>query len=185
MSEEMSSQSLNVATPDTSDLVLRDYSSGDPIQEITRLVHEAYAGLERLGFHYVASHQSDAITARRLGRGFPIVAFWCGRLVGTATLYPPRPVSPVPWYRRPEVCYFGQFAVRPELQRRGIGARLMRELEARARARGASELACDTAEGAEHLRAWYAREGFRFIEYTSWPDTNYRSVVLSKTLGSA
>lgn len=165
------------------DLVLRDWSSSDTIPELTRLLHDAYAHLARRGLRYVATHQNDIITARRLGRGFPLVAYLNQELVGTATLYPPRPDSPVPWYRRPDVFHFGQFGVRPSLQRKGIGVRILRELERRARARGASELACDTAEEAEHLRSWYDREGYRFIAHTQWAITNFRSVVLSKGLG--
>lgn len=166
-------------------LVIRPYGSADSIAEITRLLHDAYADLGRMGFRYLATHQDDAITARRLGRGYPLVAYLDGHLVGTVTLYPPRPDAPVPWYRRPEVFYFGQFGVRPDLQKHGIGRRLLGAAEERARAGGATELACDTAEGVEHLRIWYAREGFRFIEFMDWAVTNYRSVVLSKQLGLA
>ena len=163
-------------------LSIRDYRSSDSISALTRLLHDAYAGLDRLGFRYLATHQDDVMTARRLGRGFPLVAHLDGCLVGTATLVPPRPESPVPWYRKPDVWHFGQFGVRPDLQRSGIGSALLRVLEARARGRGAAELACDTAEDAAHLRAWYDREGVRFIDHTQWAITNYRSVVLSKTL---
>jgi GNAT superfamily N-acetyltransferase len=163
-------------------LVIRDYGSSESIPEMTLLLREAYAHLAGKGLRYLATYQDDAMTARRLGRGFPFVVYLEGRLVGTATLYPPRPDLPVEWYRRPEVVHFGQFGVHPELQRQGIGVRMLRALEDRARARGARELACDTAEQAEHLRAWYAREGFRVVGATKWPVTNFQSVVLSKTI---
>lgn len=55
-------------------------------------------------------------------------------------------------------------------------------VEQHARDHEAAELALDTAEGAIHLRQWYERLGFRFIEHVSWQDTNYRSVILSKQL---
>lgn len=51
-------------------------------------------------------------------------------------------------------------------------------IEQQARTRGATALALDTA----HLRQWYERLGFRFIEFVSWHDTDYRSVILSKPL---
>lgn len=170
---------------EVSDLHIRDWSSSDSITELTQLLHAAYAHLAQRGLRYVATHQDDVITARRLGRGYALLAFLRGELVGTATLYPPRPDSPVPWYRRQDVFHFGQFGVRPDLQRNGIGVRILRELERRARIRGASELACDTAEQAEHLRSWYGREGYRLIGHTQWPITNFRSVVLSKSLDPA
>ncbi|HWB60770.1 MAG TPA: GNAT family N-acetyltransferase [Chthoniobacteraceae bacterium] len=64
----------------------------------------------------------------------------------------------------------------------GFGSRLYRHVEAHARSLGAVELALDTAEGAIHLRSWYERLGFRFIQFISWDQTNYRSVILSKAL---
>jgi hypothetical protein len=43
-------------------------------------------------------------------------------------------------------------------------------------------MALDTAEGATHLRRCYEAIGYRFIQYISWHDTNYLSLVLSKRL---
>lgn len=172
----------SVVAPSLDGLIIRDYGSSESIPEMTQLLRDAYAHLAAKGFRYLATYQDDAMTARRLGRGFPFVVYLDRRLVGTATLYPPRHDSPVEWYRRPEVFHFGQFGVRPELQKRGIGVRMLREMEERARARGAAELACDTAEQAEHLRSWYEREGFRVLGSTQWAVTNFRSVVLSKRI---
>lgn len=163
-------------------ILIRDLLPTDSVPEITALLHAAYGGLAAQGFRYVASHQDDEVTRRRLARGFPLIVEREGRMIGTVTLYPPHPESLVPWYRRPEVFYFGQFGVLPEFQGRGIGDRMMEEVERRALARGAGELALDTAEGAARLIAWYGRRGYRFIEYVQWPVTNYRSVVMSKGL---
>lgn len=122
------------------------------------------------------------MTVRRLQSGFPLVAELDGAIVATATLYPTSARSDCAWYMQAGVYHFGQFAVRPDLQRRGIGSRLLQAIEQQARERSATELALDTAEGVVHLRQWYERLGFRFIQYISWPETNYRSVVLSKSL---
>ena len=46
---------------------------------------------------------------------------------------------------------FHQSGVKPSLQRRGIGTQLIKAAEDHARANGATEIACDTAEGAIHL----------------------------------
>ena len=72
--------------------------------------------------------------------------------------------------------------VEPELQRTGLGAALLEFVERKARADGFAELALDTAEGATHLIAYYSGRGYRFIDYTNWDVTNYRSVIMSKTL---
>src|SRR5690606_35959777 len=129
-----------------------------------------------------ASYQDSSITSRRLRNGFPFVAVQGSELIGTITLYDPSANSPCYWYQQEGVFHFGQFAVLPSLQDRGIGRLLLEGIEEAARERNARELALDTAEGAVHLRKWYERCGFRFVQYVSWGDTNYRSVVLSKRL---
>jgi GNAT superfamily N-acetyltransferase len=87
------------------------------------------------------------------------------------------------YYRRPGVAVASQFAVAPRLQRRGIGAALMRKVEERAREIGASEIAVDTAEPAQHLVALYERWGYVRVDDVQWGHTNYRSIILAKRLG--
>ena len=168
--------------PMHSAVTIRDYRATDDIAQITALLHQAYAELAKAGFKYLATHQSEAVTLERLTSGFPLLAEINGAIVGTLTLYPPSRESRCELYCRSGVYKLGQFAVRPDLQRRGIGLRLYAEAESRARQLGAEELALDTAEGAIHLRQWYERLGFRFADFVSWDETNYRSVVLSKRL---
>ncbi len=165
-------------------ILIRGFRSGDSIPAITRLLHEAYAPLAAMGLRYTATHQDDATTLRRLTRGAAFVGERDGEIVATVTLYPTEsaPGACCPWYARPGVFSFGQFAVRPDLQKQGLGGRLIRMLENEALARGATELALDTAEPATQLRAWYDKLGFRFIEHADWATTNYRSVILSKSL---
>ena len=165
------------------DFRIREFADGDSVVAITALLHAAYGSLAASGFRYLASHQDEATTLRRLRAGIPFVAVSGREIIGTVTVYPPAVSSSCEWYRT--VYHFGQFAVRPELQRRGIGFRLYEHVEAFARSLGVDELALDTAEGAQHLRRWYERLGFRFIQFISWNETNYRSVILSKSLGYA
>lgn len=162
--------------------IIRPYREEDAISPITAMLHAAYAPLAAMGLRYTATHQDDEVTLKRLLRGFPFVGELDGEIVATVTLYASEPESSCMWYRRPEVFSFGQFGVRPDLQGNGIGGRLMRLMEDEARQRGAEELALDTAEGAHHLTGWYARCGFREVERVSWGNTNYCSVILSKTL---
>lgn len=164
------------------ELQIRALREDDDVSAITALLHAAYAPLAEAGFRYLASHQDDDVTLRRLGAGWPYVGELSGQLVATVTLRASEPDSACEWYRRPEVFTFGQFAVLPALQRSGIGRRLIRMIEQDATIRGATELALDTSEGAVHLRDWYSRLGYRFIQHVSWHETNYRSVVLSKSL---
>ncbi len=168
----------------TDNVHIRPLRDDDPVPSITHLLHQAYAPLAAMGLRYTATHQDDATTLRRLTRGFAFVGEFAGEIVATVTLYPTEsaPGACCPWYAEPGVFSFGQFAVRPDLQQQGLGGRLIGILEKAALARGASELALDTAEPAVHLRTWYDRLGFRFIEHADWSTTNYRSVILSKRL---
>ena len=163
--------------------LIRPFREDDAIPPITRLLHDAYAPLAAMNLRFTATHQNDEVTLARLMRGVPWVAELDGEIVATVTLYPAEGSSyGCEWYDKPGVFYFGQFAVRPDLQGKGLGGRLVAVMEAEAAARGASELALDTAEGALHLIRWYEKLGFRFVGFMDFSTTNYRSVVLSKTL---
>lgn len=126
--------------------LIRRLQEGDSIPAITRLLHKAYAPLAAMNLRFTATHQDDEVTRSRLSRGLPWVAELDGEIVATVTLYPPVPESACcPWYGKPGVFSFGQFAVRPDLQGLGVGSRLIALLENEAASRGASELALDTA----------------------------------------
>ena len=161
-------------------LVFRDWQPNDAIPPITELLHEAYSFLAKMGFNYTATYQDDATTLHRLQSGSSIVAVVNGAIVGTVTLYAPKPGSACAWYTHTP--HFGQFGVHPDFQKLGIGRELMRRVEERARDAGATELALDTSEGADHLCRWYQGMGYRFIQHVTWEGKTYRSVILSKML---
>ncbi|MHC4470704.1 MAG: GNAT family N-acetyltransferase [Planctomycetota bacterium] len=161
---------------------IRRIAPHDSLEELTDLLHRGYRELAEMGFRYWSTHQSVADTRRRISGAECWVAALDRRLVGTITFRPREQARGCPWYDRPDVAIFSQFAVEPGLQRRGIGSRLLLLVERRARETGASELALDTAEGAEHLITLYKRRGYRFVQFADWEKTNYRSVILSKSL---
>lgn len=164
-------------------LVYRDWRADDPIPPITELLHAAYAVLAGMGFNYTATYQDDATTLRRLQSGRSFVAVSEGHIVGTITLYLPKPsAAACEWYTHAHS--FGQFGVRPDFQGRGIGRELVRLVEEQARRDGAAELALDTSEGADHLCRWYNRLGYRFVQHAQWEGKTYRSVILSKSLST-
>ncbi len=173
---------LSLAKSNLDAVVIRELRPDDSVTAITELLHSAYAPLAAMGFKYLATHQDEATTRQRLQSGISIVAELDGVIVATVTLRASKAESLCAWYLQPGVWSFGQFAVRPDLARNGLGTRLMRVIEQRALQQGATELALDTAEGATHLIRWYERLGFRFIQHVSWDETNYRSVVMSKRL---
>jgi GNAT superfamily N-acetyltransferase len=164
---------------------IRPWLATDSAAELTELLHRAYARLAGMGLRFWATHQGVDVTEKRIAQGECFVAVADGSICGTILFRDAARTSGSPWYNRPDVASFGQFAVEPGLQSNGLGRRLIAHVEARALASGARELALDTAEPALHLVEWYTRLGYRFIEQAQWQHTNYRSVVLSKVLGGA
>ena len=164
--------------------VIRLISNEDSIADLTDLLHRAYAPLAARGMHFVASHQDAQRTRERTARGECYLAVQDGSVIGTITVRSPQQTRGCPWYDRPEVACFGQFAVEPAWQKRGLGSRLLCLAEQRAAETGAAELALDTAEPAAELISYYMKRGYRFIEYAQWNTVNYRSVILSKPVAA-
>jgi GNAT superfamily N-acetyltransferase len=162
---------------------LRVLGPEDDIALLTALLHRAYAPLAARGMRYLASHQDEATTRRRISGGECWLAEAGGQIIGTLTLRDADRTNGCPWYDRPDVASFGQFAVDPAWQGRGVGSLLVDRVERRARGKAVTELALDTAETADDLIAFYKRRGYRFVGYVRWDVVNYRSVVLSKRLG--
>jgi GNAT superfamily N-acetyltransferase len=166
-------------------LTIRPLRANDDIPTLTALLHAAYAALGAMGFNYTAVDQTDDVTRSRIARGECLVAAVGDALVGTIMFHSPVQSAGCPWYERPEVATIGQFGVHPSFQGQGLGRRFLQEAERRAWCAGATELALDTSEGADHLIAWYARHGFRVVEHAQWGGKTYRSVIMSKTLSAA
>ena len=135
-----------------------------------------------MGLRYVATWQDETVTRRRIEGAECWVAEQDGRIVGTITLYPPGRGKGHAFYERDGVAKIGQFGIEPDLQGSGLGSRMMDRVEERARELGATELAGDTAEPAEHLHAFYAKRGYREIGRIRWDVVNYESVIRSKRL---
>jgi GNAT superfamily N-acetyltransferase len=163
-------------------LTLRRLDVSDSFAHLTALLHRAYAPLAASGLRFLATHQSEEVTRERCNSGVCFVAELDSCVVGTVTYYPPSATKGSPWLDRPDVASFGQLGVEPKLRGQKIGHGLVAAVEQQARIDGAVELALDTALAARHLVTWYERLGYRRIEIVSWPVTNYRSVIMSKTL---
>jgi len=184
----------------------RPLQDSDSKEELTDLLHRAYARLAQMGLRFVATHQDVAVTIERCATAETWVGELDGRLVATVGLITPDTPSTVDWYSRPDVAHIHQFAVSPELQGKGVGSSLMSLVEERAARLGATELAMDTSEQATHLIAWYGKRGYRQVSSIDWGERarseaaaaeenlerterlaeqiNYSSVILSRAIST-
>ena len=163
-------------------LQIRLWQEGDSVSELTELLHRAYKQLADMGLRFLATHQDDSITLDRITRGKCYLGLIDDTVISTVTLYPIHETHGTPWYDKEDVAHFGQFGVEPRLQKQGIGDIMMDYVEQVAKEESIRELALDTSEKAEHLIRYYTRRGYRFVEHTQWPEVNYRSVIMTKTL---
>lgn len=154
----------------------------DSLEEMTKLLNEAYGTWLARGLNYLAATQSVEITRARIKDAISLVCWHQQKMVGTITYYSPEINSGCKWYDQEGVGRFGQFATRPDYRKLGIGSKLLEKVEDMARRERIQELALDTAEDAKELIQYYKKRGYRFIQYVDWEITNYRSVVLSKKM---
>lgn len=164
------------------DITIRPLATDDSLEELTDLLHCAYKKLADMGLRYLATHQDVATTRKRVNEGRCFIAVHEDRIVGTINYLPSLNYPQLPHAGRTDVAHFGQMAVDPDFQSKGLGARLVQFVEDLARADGKTEIALDTAETAHHLIEWYTRLGYRITGHADWDVTNYRSVVMSKPL---
>jgi len=160
---------------------IRPFDETDSVAEVTSLLHRSYKRLADMGLHFVATYISEEDTKQFIDKGECFVAELEGKIIGTILIYPKGKNTPE-FYRRNDVAVFGKFAVDPLYQNKGVGEMLMNYIENHVKSKGIKELALDTAEQAAHLIEYYKKRGFRFIGYQKWSVTNYRSVIMSKTL---
>lgn len=168
-------------------ITFRRLAPSDSISELTALLHKAYAKQVAMGLKPLAGRQDDAVTKSRVFNGECYVAVHHTeqrqKLVGTILFHEIEEAKGPPWFHRPDVASFSQLAVDPEMQGHGIGQTLMGVVEDRARQTGATEIALSMADPDDDLKNFYLRRGYRLIEHWQWPYTNYKSAILSKTIG--
>jgi GNAT superfamily N-acetyltransferase len=165
------------------DIIIRTYNDADPISEITELLHRAYKDLADMGLLYLATHQSDSVTRRRISEGTTFLALHAEAIIGTITLYSQN--GGCEFYMQEGVWHFGQFGVDASYRRLGIGGRLIDTVERYALNHGAKIIALDTAKPALHLIKHYEKNGYSVVDEVQWKEANYKSVIMAKSLVSS
>ena len=151
------------------------------MEELTALLHRAYAGHAAAGRAFFASYQSIQDTASRVGRGECWLAQHGTGLVGTVTVAAPYE-APDGYPAPTGAGSFWQLAVDPAYLGTGLGRRLLTLAEERIAVLGATEVVIDTSAEAIELVGWYRRRGYAPVGTWRWDVTNYESVVLLKDL---
>lgn len=171
------------------DVIIRRYLVDDPIAEITAMLHRAYARQRALGLDPLAGRQDDSVTLDRVLASEAYLAVCPAdrgeRIIGIILFNEHEKVTFPEAFLKPGTAHFAMFAVEPELQAIGIGGMLMATCERRALEVGARRLALSMAEPDHALRRYYERRGYRFVQFWQWPYTNYRSVILARSIGDA
>ena len=110
-------------------LQLRRFEESDSIDELTLLLHRAYASLGNMGLNYTAVDQTPEVTAKRIRGGNCFVVMAEAKLVGTIVAQPTYAQNDCEYFTRPGVAAAHQFAVHLEHQGLGIGRMLLARAE--------------------------------------------------------
>ncbi len=165
---------------------IKKFSNSDSIEELTSLLHASYKRLADMGLKFVATYQTAEYTKNFIKNGECfVIKTEEGKIIATVMYYNSafmKEEDTPEWYLKDDVAYFGKFAVHPDFQCHGIGGKMMDFVEQYAKSKGKTELALDTSEKALHLIKYYEKRGYRFIQHHQWDVTNYRSVIMSKSL---
>ena len=166
------------------DFAIRRQRSGDSHEELTSLLHRAFAELACQGIDCESARQSTARTKERVARGECFIAVKGRHMIGTVTLEVADRGALIPTYRDLSTASVHQLAVDPANQGNGVGRSLIGYAAAWASARRFERLAVDTPQSAQRQVAWYVDRGFDVSKTMQVPGRAYASIVLSKTLGA-
>lgn len=173
--------------PDNVPLTVRRFLTGDSIEEITHLLHRAYARQKAIGLDPLAGRQDYARTLDRVINSECYLAFMdheqdTQRIVGVVLLNEHEQVTFPDYFLREGVAHFAMFAVDPTLQAIGVGTRLLDTCTRRARELGNTQLALSMARPDAALLRYYQRRGYEQVQDWQWPYTNYVSLILARDI---
>lgn len=166
------------------DFCIRRRQPEDSIDDLTSMLHRAFAPMGQRGLNCQSIDQTPATTRQRIDRGDCFVAVADRRIVGTVTLQAPDASAAIRCYRDPEVASIHQLAVDPDYQSAGIGHSLLQTAVIWARTRRYAEIALDTPAPLHLLRDYYVRQGFKFAGLVWLAGRTYQSAVMTKQVGS-
>lgn len=138
-------------------------------EEITDLLHRAFAEHSSRGLHYGACNQSSEVTRQRAGNGICFVALLDGKLVGTGLVN-------IQQRRGRKIGYLSQLGVLPEVKGQGIGTKIKEARIDICRQRDVDAIYCNTSEKADNVVNFNLKGGWQKIGLLSFENTNYYSI---------
>ena len=128
---------------------------------------------KRYGRGHWSSVASDAGVLRDVKTARVLLAWERSVVVGTVRLATKKPwaIDPKYFTARPAVLYLTDMAVRPDLQRRGIGRRCLAQAIEVAKAWPANAIRLDAYDGAAGAGDFYAKCGFREVARITYRNT--------------
>lgn len=148
------------------------------VPQLRKLLNSSYKRLLDMGLNYNATFQDDELTERGLmdPNGMVLVVERDSELIATMKLSNFNQVD------SRKCLYVGRFAVRPDLQKSGLGTLLLQLAEKIAIRNGYVCMQLDTAQPATHLISYYQSQGFNIISSIYYEGKTYVSWVLEKRL---
>jgi ribosomal protein S18 acetylase RimI-like enzyme len=145
---------------------------------ITDLLHMAYAEWIEKGLLFAATTQSPQETESRIGKdGKCVVVLKDDKLIGTLSF---KLCKWDKWYVGKNSVIIFMFAIHPDFKRSGVGSRLLMHPEEQAN--NYDSIILDTAASARYLIKFYEKRGYKKVDFISWKNTNYYSIVFWKIL---
>jgi len=163
----------------------RRFMTGDSIEDITELLHRAYARQRETGLAPLAGRQDSTCTLDRILNSESYLAFADEaqtQIVGVILFNEHEQAAFPEFFLRAGVAHFAMFAVDPLAQAAGIGAKLLELCENRALEIGSTHLSLSMAKPDKALLRYYKRRGYVHVQDWQWPYTNYVSLILAKEI---
>jgi len=146
-------------------------------EQITELLHLAFAEKKEKGMSYLATHQDAETTKKRVGDGVCLVALIDDKLVGTASFQIKTPDKfNKRWHNEKLYAYASQLAVHSDFKGMGLGNKLQSERIRLCAENNVDELLGHTSIYAKEILSWWKRQGAQYVEFISSAATNYYAI---------
>ncbi len=152
-------------------------------EEITDVIHDAYAEREKQNLHFAAFKSTPEENAQKILDGKCFVALDGKRVVGLVFLrcpswpYLTKNDGRGKWYCDEKYGMVINLAVKEEYKKNGIGRRLLERLIEECKKQKLDSIMIDTSSKLKDLNKFYASFGFKKVDYISWSTTNYYTIV--------